>query len=193
MTGPTGAEGVSWDLADIYEGPEDPRLATDVEEANSCARQFRERYRGRVAALGAEELAAAVAELERLESLMHRAQAFAYLRFATDTADPARGALLQQMEEHAAALRTEVLFFGLEWVALEDDAAERLLARRALGRHRHHLASQRRYRPHLLSEPEEKLMAEKQLSGAAAWSRLFTELTSALRPSIGPNGGEEVS
>jgi oligoendopeptidase F len=46
---------------------------------------------------------------------------------------------------------------------------------------RHHLRTLRRYRPHLLSEPEEKLLTEKALTGRDAWTRLFSELTSAIR------------
>jgi oligoendopeptidase F len=46
---------------------------------------------------------------------------------------------------------------------------------------RHHLESERRYRRHLLSEPEERILAEKQVTGRAAWSRLFSELTSTLQ------------
>ena len=46
---------------------------------------------------------------------------------------------------------------------------------------RHYLRSARRYRPHLLSEPEEKILAEKSIASEGAWARLFGELTSALR------------
>ena len=46
----------------------------------------------------------------------------------TDTADPARGALLQLMQERATEIETKLLFFELEWAALDDDRAEELLA-----------------------------------------------------------------
>ena len=45
---------------------------------------------------------------------------------------------------------------------------------------RHYLASARRYRPHLLSEPEERILADKSLTANSAWVRLFSELTSAI-------------
>ena len=48
---------------------------------------------------------------------MDRVGAYAYLRFATDTADPARGALLQTVEERSTAIATELLFVELEWAA----------------------------------------------------------------------------
>ncbi len=73
-----------------------------------------------------------------------------------------------------------LLFFELEWAALSDERAEELLAGEDLDFCRHHLRNVRRYREHLLSEPEEKILAEKALTGASAWSRLFEELTSAI-------------
>lgn len=186
----TGAEEVVWDLSDIYAGPADPRLDADVEEALAAAARFRQRYRGNVARLEADALAAAVAELERLHEIVHRAQAFAYMLFAADTADPARGALLQRLEERGTALATEVLFFDLEWIAVEDDHGAELLSDPAVARYRHHLQRARRYRPYVLTEPEEKVLAEKAMTSSAAWSRLFTELTSALRI---PIDGEDLS
>ncbi|MGH2703828.1 MAG: M3 family oligoendopeptidase [Actinomycetota bacterium] len=180
----TGAEDVAWDLTDLYAGPDDPRLAADVDGAIERASAFAARYRGRLTELSADELAAAMSELEGIEATVYRATVYTYLHYSTDTADPARGALLQRMQERSTMLQTELLFFELEWVGVPDAQAERLLADPALEQYRHHLASARRYRPHLLSEPEEKVMAEKNLAGTAAWSRLFTETTSALRPEI---------
>ena len=65
-------------------------------------------------------------------------------------------------------LSTEVLFFGLEWVAVDDEKAEAILADPAVARQHHFLASSRRYRPHLLSEPEETLMAEKAMTSRSS-------------------------
>ena len=184
----TGAEEIAWELGDLYAGPDDPRLEADIAQALADASSFRERYHGRVADLDAPGLAEAVAELERIQSVFVRAESFAFLLFSTDTADPVRGALLQRVEEQSTALATEVLFFGLEWVAVDDTRAAGLLADPAVARHHHFLASARRYRPHLLSEPEETLMAEKAMTSSSAWSRLFTELTSALRIQIDGEG-----
>jgi oligoendopeptidase F len=180
----TGAEAVEWDLSDLYGSPDDPELEAEVAGAEREAETFRDRYRGQVAALGAAELAEAVAERERIESAIDRALTFAHLRFATNMADPARGALVAKLQERAAAVETELLFFGLEWTAVPDEQAEALLADAALDHWRHWLSALRRYRPHLLSEPEERIMTEKSVSGAAAWSRLYSEQLSSLRVSL---------
>jgi oligoendopeptidase F len=129
--------------------------------------------------------------LADISELVARAGYYAALRFSTDTADPANGALLQQVQEQETAIQTTLLFFELEWAALADERAEELLSGEGLGFCDHHLRNVRRYREHLLSEPEEKILAEKALTGASAWTRLFEELTSAIEvelPAAGENG-----
>jgi oligoendopeptidase F len=177
----TGAEEVAWDLSDLYESPDDPKLEEEVADAERSADAYRERYHGKVAGLDAAGLAEAVVERERIESEIDRALTFAHLRFATNMADPTRGQLVARLQERAAALETKLLFFALEWAELEDDPADALLADTALDHWRHHLTALRKYRPYLLTEPEERIMTEKTVSGSSAWSRLYEEQLSSLR------------
>ena len=186
----TGAEEVSWDLSDLYDGPDDPKLEEEAAGAERDATAFHERYHGTIGSLSAAGLVEATAEVERIESAIDRALTYAHLRFATNMADPERGALLSRLKERAAAIETSLLFFGLEWAEAEEAVADAVLADPAADRYRHWLSSVRRYRPHLLSEPEEKIVTEKSVSGSSAWSRLYSELLSALRVTI---DGEEVS
>jgi oligoendopeptidase F len=106
------------------------------------------------------------------------------LQFSTDTSDPARGAMLQLVQERATEIETRLLFFELEWAALEDDRAEELLANDSLEFCAHYLRNARRYRPHLLTEPEERIMTEKAIASQAAWARLFGELVAAVRVDV---------
>jgi len=175
---------VEWDLSDLYEGPDDPCLESDLDEAAAAATAFRDRYRGNLGSLTAAELNEAVAELERIRSSSTRVETFARLRLAADSSDQSRGALVQRVRERNTQIETELLFFELEWAALDDETAERLLADDALAHYASVLRSERRYRPHLLSEPEEKLSAEKSLTGVSAWGRLFNELLSDLGVSL---------
>jgi oligoendopeptidase F len=184
----TGAEDVAWDLSDLYESGDDPRLEADAQEAEDAATAFRERYYGKVAGLGATELAEAIEERERIESVFTRAIYYAHLWFATDMADAPRGALVARLTEKGAALDTQLLFFGLELAELDEDAAEALLADDALERWNHWLRNVRKFRPFLLSEPEEKIVTEKSVSGVSAWGRLYEELLGAMRVEL--DGGD---
>ncbi len=177
-------ETVAWDLADLVDGTGSAGIDAQLDEATTRADAFAERHAGKVAELDGPGLVAAMHELEAIQDLAARAGSYAGLRFSTDTADPERGALLQKVQERSTALETKLLFFELEWAALDDAPAEELLAADGLDFARHYLRSARRYRPHLLTEPEEKVMTEKALSGRSAWGRLFEELVSALKVDI---------
>src|SRR5581483_7285113 len=87
---------------------------------------------------------------------------------------------MQKVQERTAAIETQLLFFELEWAALDDAQADALLADERLSFCRHYLASVRRYRDHLLTEPEERILTEKSVTGRSAWVRLFSDLTSAI-------------
>ncbi len=175
----------AWDLDPLVDGDGSDGVERQLKEATQLAAAFAERHASRVAELDAPGLIDAMHELDRIHDLVGRAASYASLRFATDTADPTRGALLQHMQERATEIETKLLFFELEWAALDDARADQLLAVDGLDFCRHYLRSARRYRPHLLSEPEEKILAEKSISSHSAWSRLFGELVSTLRVSVG--------
>jgi oligoendopeptidase F len=170
----------AWDLEPLLDGEGEAGVEGRMQEALTRAQGFAERYAGKFDELNGAGLAQAMRELAEIYELVGRAGTYAGLRFSTDTANPANGALLQQVQERETAIETTLLFCELEWAALPQERAEELLADPALDFCRHHLRNVRRYREHLLSEPEEKILAEKSLTGAGAWTRLFEELTSAI-------------
>ena len=147
----TGAEDVAWDLSDLYESGDDPRIEHDVEQTEAAAASFREQYYGRVAELSPGDLREAIEERERIESTFTRALYYAHLWFSTDMADSQRGALVARLTEKGAAIDTQLLFFGLELAALEDDQADALLASDELERWRHWLRTIRKFRPYVLT------------------------------------------
>src|SRR5829696_1691937 len=184
--------GVAWDLEPLARGEGAAGVRALLDEATSRAEAFATAHAGRVAELDAAGLRVAMEELAALHELVGRAGSYASLRFAVDTAEPAHGALLQHVQERATAIQTTLLFFELEWAALEDEQAETLLADPGLAFCAHYLRSERRYRPYLLSEPEERILAEKAISARSAWTRLFAELMSSLQVPL-PDASEPVT
>jgi oligoendopeptidase F len=173
------AAGVAWDLEPLLGDNRQAGVDGLLDEAERIAGEI-EGHRGEVSELDAGGLVAVMEQLANVHELVGRAASYAGLRFAVDTTDPSRGALLQHVEERATAISTRLLFFELEWAALPDQRVQELLPDDRLGFCRHHLASARRYRPHLLTEPEEQILTEKAVTGRSAWSRLFSELTSVI-------------
>lgn len=186
----TGAEDVRWDLKDLYAGPDDPAIDADFTAALARAEAFQETYRGRIAAgrITPEEFLAAVEEIEQIFMGAHKAVMFAHLVFTVDTAEPAHGALLQRTEEQATQVQNALLFFDVEWRQADDAFAERILAHPPLARYAHSLRHERAFAPHTLTEAEEKLDAEKRLTGISAFQRLFDERTGRLRRTMTLDG-----
>src|SRR6476646_5066615 len=182
------ASDVAWDLEPLVED----KGATGVDEhlaaAEACASRI-EAARGTIATLDAAGLAAVMQHVAELQEHLGRAGNYAGLRFTVDTTDAERGALMQRVEEQSTAIATRAIFLELEWAEIPDARAEALLADPVLDFCAHYLRSARRYRPHLLTEPEEKILAEKDVTGSSAWARLFSELTSTITIDL---GGTEV-
>ncbi|MFI5397107.1 MAG: M3 family oligoendopeptidase [Candidatus Binatia bacterium] len=177
------AAGVTWNLSDLYGGPDDPRIVHDLEAALQAARRFGEVYRARInvpAGPAPGVVAEAATALEAILEQAGKACAYAELLHAADVTPPTHGALVALTQEQASAVRREVLFFELEWLAVDEATAQRVLADPACAARRHFLSSLRRYRPHVLSEPEEKILEEKANTGSRAFSRLFDEVLSSL-------------
>jgi oligoendopeptidase F len=122
-----------------------------------------------------------IARYEAIVERAHKVGSFASLHWTQDTQDPARGALLQRATERGARLEQKLVFLELELAAAPDQQVEAWLADPAASRWRHWIEHVRIYRPYLLSEPEEKILSEKAVTGRSAWDRFFDEVHGAAR------------
>lgn len=177
----TGAENVLWDLSVFYASVDDPAIAADIAKALEMADEYAKLYRGRVKDLSAAEIALAVRDSEAIEDFAGRIGSYAGLLYSTDTNDPRYGALMQKVQEFGSTFSQKMMFFGLEWKALDDEHQQKILKDPALGVYRHVLEADLRYKKYMLSEPEEQLLVEKSVTGSSSWTRLFTQLNSAMR------------
>jgi oligoendopeptidase F len=177
------AEGVRWELGELYTGPDDPRIEADLAEARRQAEVFAHTYRGQVSNghLDGPTLARALAEYEALEELRQRPSFYASLLFAADTQNQHVQRLLQRTREAATDTANLVVFFTLELIALEDEQMAVLLAAPEMAEYRHYLETVRRFKPHTLSEKEEQLLNHKQLTSTSAFEQLYEELSGSLR------------
>jgi oligoendopeptidase F len=193
----SSADGISWSLADLYAEPVGPKIAEDSRSALARAQAFEAAYRGKINCTGgptAELLRAALDELESLSEQLDRPSIYASLVHAAKTDDPRSGALVARTREERALINKHVIFFELEWIGVPDEPAAALMAAPLLRRHRHFLELKRLWRPHYLSEAEEKLLEEKTVTGRAAFVRLFDETVSAMQfPFAGKEKKEQLS
>jgi oligoendopeptidase F len=200
MATPTAPESVdpeleasAWNLDPLVDGHGPDGARAQLAEALERSQAFAARYAGKLAELDSAGLEQAMLELGSIQELVGRAGTYAGLGFSVDTADPVAGALMQEVQERGCEIETTLLFFELEWATLDGEQAESLLDDERLAFCGHYLRNARRYREHLLSEAEEKILAEKSVTGASAWSRLFDELTSAIEVQLPGQSDDDTS
>lgn len=177
------AAGIHWDLRDLYQSVDDPKIDKDLAKALKRAKAFEKTYRGKIQSLKptqTKRLLKAIVELEELYELMDRPAVFAGLTHAGKSDEPKHGALLARTQEQRTEINKHLIFFDLEWVKLAQSTAKKLFAHKSLKKYRHWLEQKRVWKPYFLSEPEEKILDAKSMTGKSAFGRLFEETTASM-------------
>ena len=187
-----GTTDVLWDLTDLYADTDDHYIESDRVWCENEATAIREKYSGKVRSLSASDLFTLVKRLETLDSALSKLATFSFLNFTTRMGNAEAGALDQKIHELASQCGTQTIFFELEWNQVADDHAEALLADPKLAYYHHYLSCLRRYRPHQLSENEEKILLEKEAVGRNSWTTLFNKILSAAKFGTKKRTEEEV-
>ncbi|MFO1069577.1 MAG: M3 family oligoendopeptidase [Geminicoccaceae bacterium] len=172
----------TWNLGDLYLGPDDPALEADLVAAEREAAALAAACKGRLPELDGDALAEMLERYEALDDRIGRVSSFAQLRFAADRSDAEVGRFFQAISERTNAIWTTLLFVTLEINKLEEDHLQRQLAGSPrLQRLAPWLRDCRSYRPHQLADEVERVLHEKSVVGRAAWVRLFDETLAGLR------------
>jgi oligoendopeptidase F len=188
------AAGIRWNLNDLFSSHDDPRIDQTLNDCRARAEAFSRRFRDRIenpAGLTPEQLLQGLQELESIYEALSRVGCYSGLLYAADTARPEYQDLEQRVEQRSTEIRNLLLFFELEWLKVEDVVAERLIHDPALKLYSHYLKSLRRFRPHTLTEPEEKILNEKDNTGRNAFGRLFSEISSSLTFALERDGKKQ--
>jgi oligoendopeptidase F len=170
----------TWDLRDLYDGPNDPRIAADLIRTEKSARLFAERYAGKLTKLAPHELGTAIDAYQALEEALGRLVSYAQLLFAGDSTDPVVGQFYQTLNERVTTISSQLVFFTLQINAIDEDALQQTLSDPAVAPWRPWLRDLRVFKPHQLSDEVERLLHEKDATDRA-WVRLFDETVAAMR------------
>jgi oligoendopeptidase F len=179
-----GVADIAWDLTGLT-GSDDPAAVTALLDAADAKADAMQRHRGTIATLDGPAFAVVMHELAELTESLERAGTRTMLDYATDVSDPVSGAAVARLQERGTAIGNQVMFVELEWAAVDEAHASEVMADPALAFCAHHLKVVRLARPFLLTEAEERINAEKNVTGVAAWTRLFDEQLSAVTVDLG--------
>ncbi|HVS85322.1 MAG TPA: M3 family oligoendopeptidase [Gaiellaceae bacterium] len=182
------AAGIRWDLSDL--APDADSARREWDELLERATSFAERRRGTVGKSGAAELAATLDELDAIGQDASRVGFYCTAREHTEATDPETNDLVTVARDRAADLSNLLLFVELEWLALEDDAAEELLAAPELEPYAHRLRVAREEKPYVLGEAEEQALNARR-PGISAWESLHGRQLATLTVDFDAGGGEE--
>lgn len=171
----------SWNLATLYPSPDAPELEAAILGIVPAAREFESRWRGRIAQLTPGEFAQLLEHYESVSRAPLRPYAYAHLRFAQNSLDPANVALMERVRRQANDAHRATIFFNIEPDEMDDATYASLVADPAVAPWAHFLAESRRAKKFRLSEKEESVVAMKSLTGKSAFVQLYSRLTSAMR------------
>ena len=164
-----------WSLSDLFPAHDSPEMEaafTELEGKVASIETLRPQ-------LGDEVPADTFLDLlhrqETIYALASRIRSFASLSFSADTQNQAVQTFLGGVDQTMARVNNRLLFFELWWKELGDVHASRLLS--AAGDYRYWLEAMRLFRPHTLSEAEEKIVNLKNVTGVRAINQLYSSIT----------------
>ena len=170
-----------WDLSDLYASEDAPELQADLKWLKKSCLYFSNDYEGKLAQLNADEMLKAVERYEAIDIIAGRIMSFAGLRYYQLTSDPKRAKFMSDMQDKLTEHTTKLVFYGLEFNRLHEEALSKLLSKNAaLARYKPVFDRMRATKPYQLSDEMETFLHDQSVVGAAAWNRLFDETVANL-------------
>lgn len=186
-----------WSLADLFPAPQCPEIEAAFKTLEEKVAAFEALRPTLIPQISEADFLAAIRQLEEIERLGNRLGGYAHLLFAEDTQNQAALSLLARVEQFGADLGNRTLFFSLWWKSLDDATADRLLDISGDNRHwfdqqyRYWLLVLRHFKPHTLSEAEEKIINIKDVTGIRALNTLYDSITNRYTFKLTVDGEEK--
>jgi oligoendopeptidase F len=164
-----------WSLADLFPSADGQEIEAAFTRLTDRVADF-EKIRPKLTAdISQQDFMDVLHRTEEIALLSDHLGHYPNLWFAEDTQNQGAQSLLARFEQTWAELYNRILFFNLWWKDLPQDAADRLMA--GSGDLRYWLETIRLFKPHTLSEPEEKIINIKDITGSNAITTLYETIT----------------
>ncbi|MFN2163263.1 MAG: M3 family metallopeptidase, partial [Candidatus Promineifilaceae bacterium] len=183
---PEHATAKRWSLQDLLPDPVEQSLQAalaDLENKVSALEAQRESLSEDIVT---EVFLALLHEYEAISDIMGRLGAYGELWFSEDTHDQAALNMRDRIRATLTEAGNRILFFSLWLKEMPDETAERLIA--SSGDLRYFLETERKFKPHTLSESEEQIINLKDANGIEAMMNLYEMITSKFIYSLEVDG-----
>jgi len=164
-----------WSLGDLYTSTDSPELQQAFEEVEKIVAAFENHRKILNDKIGFQDFLTVIKDLEAITKLMQRISGYADLWFTEDTQIQAAQTLVARTQQLTAEISNRILFFNLWWKGLDDQTAKKLM--QDSGDYHYWLEEMRHFKPFTLSEPEEKIINIKDVTGNNALTMLYDSFT----------------
>lgn len=170
----------SWDLSDFYSSIKDKRISLDIKKISTESSEFSKNFAGKISELSAIELLNAIKKYENISEQIGKIASYSHLLYASDLSNQANVAFYQNINETLSGFESNLVFFTLEINKIGDQEISDLLKNPELKIYQPFIRDIRSFKKHQLSGDLEKLSLEKNITGRAAFVRLFDETVNNL-------------
>jgi len=178
-----------WSLNALFPSHESPEFKTAMKELESEIGAFEKRRDDLDVEIEEGDFLEIVSELEEITVRSNRLYGYAGLWFTEDTQNQDAQALQARIEQYLVELQNKTLFFNIWWKKLDQTTADRLMA--GAGDLKYWLEEMRHFTPHTLSEPEEKVINIKNVTGFSALITLYDSITNRYTFKVEVDGEEK--
>ena len=175
-----------WSLNDLFPSSDSKELEHAFGSLEKLVADFESRRDELKDAIHTEEFIEIIKELEEITKLIQRIGGFANLWFTEDTQDQSAQAMVAKIEQLSAEVSNRVLFFSIWWKSLDDKTAKKLM--KGTGDYLYWLEEMRHFKPYTLTEPEEKIINIKDVTGSSALVTLYDAFTNRYTFNISVDG-----
>ncbi len=175
-----------WKLQELFASFGDPAINQAYQDLDARVEKFVSQREELKPEISSEKFLQLVREQEEMFKLGYRLYGFASLSFAANTQDQTAQINIARFQQFEAEMENRTMFFSLWWKALDDENAARLLD--ASGDYRYWLEQMRNFKPYTLTEPEEKVINIKNVTGRSAHDMLYDSITNRYVFKIEVNG-----
>lgn len=164
----------TWDLTPLFKNIKELESFSDKTKQN--CKEFKDKFSKNLSKLDGISFNKAISSYESLLSDISRIMTYAFLIFAKDTK---KGAFYAKFDEECTKAGKELLFFELEFNALDEKTQENFI--QSSPKYAYYLKNLKKQKPHQLSLKEEEVLLRTSNTGAQAFARLFDESMSNMK------------
>ena len=175
-----------WDLSDLFPAHDSQKMKDAFKELESRVAEFEGLRDTLDAGMDPEDFLDTVQKIEENTHIAQRIEAYAGLWFAAETQNQDAQTFVAKVDQFIAELQNKTLFFTLWFKSLSDEEAQRFID---VGLdYEYWLQQVRNFKPYTLSEPEEKIINIKNVTGINALRVLYDSITTKLSYNVEVDG-----